>query len=1460
LLIVWFSTIPLPALDKVLTVTLRFRPDGTALITNVASQIDRVGAATQGAERRIGEFNLAAIRQNQVVEGVSSKLRGLLLSVTALGGAAGIGLLIRRGYDYNQQLEAQRNALAAILAANRQYVDSNGQLLDANAAFQAGLAESDELLVKIQKSAVETAATVPQISDAFATALSASKSSGLKQDLDAILQSTVRLVQAAGAFNVPLDQIRQEVNSLFMGQITEDSVIARKLGFDSASVRRAISAGKLYEEIIRRTDAIAVAAKAQSNTLSGVIVNVGEMIDMTISKAINSSLGGIKQFVSEVGESITASGPQIAAVVTVITDTAGEAISRVREWTKAHEELIEEIAAIGAVVGGAVVAYGLIGAAIAAITSPIGLTIAAIVALALAWEKAREFGQIEVAGRPISAYIRSAWDFIGGATAAFVQGVLTTLQVLWHGAKAIFGSLVEVIIWPIHQAATLIAELPDSVASAIPGGETLKKFAANTKELLDTTAAAFEPLNNFKQIGADIGEGWSVGGALFDQTLDNMEASLKSKEKLPSIADTIFGGVADAFRKRIAELNNTAANPPKPAAGAKGGNGAPVIPQEVKRAFDEYLAFVEDVRRKGEAAGDPVAEALANVDKQRREALRKIEEARSNSKFAQIGHNYDADVAATKASFEKQELDALNAILKQANERTIGAMRALRSTAQQIESQIESDRIAQIKDASQRELAERLQANKQWFEAERERVDDEIQNEAFKYQILIKLATEKKRRDQRDRDEAERQRDEELVGLYAWTDKVQRTIREKIGKVPQQITDSVLASVDAVQSGFNSLFDGLVQGQLNLAKSVDDFAKQLGSIWSHLLSNMLTRTLATGDSIISQLTELMAHVNNLHGADAALAGAGIGSFVGGIGQAARPNSNASLGGTIGGVIGAVIGSFVGATGLGAIIGSAIGTAVGSAIQKGKDHISVAISAAANGFGLVSVVEKGISAAARGRLTRDIQRQTNDVVKSYQSLIDLFPDELRAQIRQAVKPIDIKGGVEEADITDENALQSLSTFLSETMEQGVFSAYSDALRKGLTLLGVSSERIEQEFQHYGDLQGKELQDAVRAYVSAVVGTKSQRDKFNLPFETVENAAREGAGQTELSRISALNGPIAQLVDSLSRLDVTDQVSAAQQLNQLTEQKYQKEIAYLQHIDAIQDSISKSSQQLRDQIKLAGLDDQGKLDFDFERIRGLRSQLQLATDPDQIQSITQQIHGYVSQALSLGGNNAGLRDQLMQIVDDVEAISGGQLSSARAAVEQQHRETVQLLQSAAEALMGASNALLDAVQGTSDDNRPAVPKPGDQPDTGRARVPRFRTGGDAVATAAASVGKLTEALDGNTARIDTIRSAVEAAMPQALATNWAQFDDGVALAVTNLRELNQALGAARQEKSSQGGDMQAVVSLLQQIADRGDRELQITGDGRGLLEQLGFAVEERVIRRVRRDPDVLRGFSD
>lgn len=93
-----------------------------------------------------------------------------------------------------------------------------------------------------------------------------------------------------------------------------------------------------------------------------------------------------------------------------------------------------------------------------------------------------------------------------------------------------------------------------------------------------------------------------------------------------------------------------------------------------------------------------------------------------------------------------------------------------------------------------------------------------------------------------------------------------------------------------------------------------------------------------------------------------------------------------------------------------------------------------------------------------------------------------------------------------------------------------------------------------------------------------------------------------------------------------------------------------------------------------------------------------------------------------------------------------------------------------------------------------------------------------------------------------------------MPKQLSDNWMNFNDGVALAVTNLRQLNEGLSSER--GGSDHYDMKAAVTLLRELAESKDREIVIRGDGRAFLESMGFAVA----RHLGSDRDLLAQFYD
>uniref|UniRef100_UPI003296F6F5 hypothetical protein n=1 Tax=Salmonella enterica TaxID=28901 RepID=UPI003296F6F5 len=81
--------------------------------------------------------------------------------------------------------------------------------------------------------------------------------------------------------------------------------------------------------------------------------------------------------------------------------------------------------------------------------------------------------------------------------------------------------------------------------------------------------------------------------------------------------------------------------------------------------------------------------------------------------------------------------------------------------------------------------------------------------------------------------------------------------------------------------------------------------------------------------------------------------------------------------------------------------------------------------------VATVTETGISADARQEVQTQIQRRIKEEVKGWQSILDLFPEEVKqrlAQMKGDPSKFNLGGGVENADITDEGALNALGDFL------------------------------------------------------------------------------------------------------------------------------------------------------------------------------------------------------------------------------------------------------------------------------------------------------------------------------------------------------------------------------------------------------------------------------------------------
>jgi hypothetical protein len=208
------------------------------------------------------------------------------------------------------------------------------------------------------------------------------------------------------------------------------------------------------------------------------------------------------------------------------------------------------------------------------------------------------------------------------------------------------------------------------------------------------------------------------------------------------------------------------------------------------------------------------------------------------------------------------------------------------------------------------------------------------------------------------------------------------------------------------------------------------------------------------------------------------------------------------------------------------------------------------------------------------------------------------------------------------------------------------------------------------------------------------------------------ARRRAGMTSLGAMDEVRSQMATVVASASKLtDIEDVVAAMGQVNTLARQYYEMGIARLQRIDAIEESIANTNQQIKEQIELAGMGDQEKLNYYFSRMTGLRSELERTTNEEEIARITAQMQQYVQSALGLAPNSKENRDKLLGILGDIGVTSSLQLEKAREEQAKKDKEALDLQQKQLDALIGIEEALggRRRAAGKGKGDEPTGPKP-------------------------------------------------------------------------------------------------------------------------------------------------------
>jgi hypothetical protein len=132
--------------------------------------------------------------------------------------------------------------------------------------------------------------TSQEVNEVFGILLNnAGQLTGQSEEFNDSLESSVALsrglVASLGTIGIPLDQARQEIQSIIQGQITSDSLLAKNLGLTNQQVQRWRAQGVLVDELSKKFETFVAGNALAANSISGVSSNIQDIIEVVARSA-----------------------------------------------------------------------------------------------------------------------------------------------------------------------------------------------------------------------------------------------------------------------------------------------------------------------------------------------------------------------------------------------------------------------------------------------------------------------------------------------------------------------------------------------------------------------------------------------------------------------------------------------------------------------------------------------------------------------------------------------------------------------------------------------------------------------------------------------------------------------------------------------------------------------------------------------------------------------------------------------------------------------------------------------------------------------------------------------------------------------------------------------------------------------------------------------------------------------
>ena len=287
-------------------------PSGVNITISASNQVSPVLRSIQGELENLGGSLLGLRQPFQVFDLFRSSFGGVTSSIvqaTTTIGFFGQGMSTLRGLVSNGpfklligqtvELHGQLLSVASTMAATSKIISNGFEIKDPTQAIQALNQPINEQIRQLRIDSIDlVGVTSKQLIPVFQQV--AQGATPIGATLSDARSLTIDFAAALGTLQVPLFQSRQEIQSIFLGTIDMNSILAKSLGITNAMVAKWKAQGTLVQELTTRLSAFRAGNKLAAQSFSGVTSNIQEMFELIGQRSGEKLLTPLTQSLNEV--------------------------------------------------------------------------------------------------------------------------------------------------------------------------------------------------------------------------------------------------------------------------------------------------------------------------------------------------------------------------------------------------------------------------------------------------------------------------------------------------------------------------------------------------------------------------------------------------------------------------------------------------------------------------------------------------------------------------------------------------------------------------------------------------------------------------------------------------------------------------------------------------------------------------------------------------------------------------------------------------------------------------------------------------------------------------------------------------------------------------------------------------------------------------------------------------------